>query len=60
MRPALEGRCIVVFRQVRRPKRRGDFRAEPEGELVGEEALVGTFQGPLKQVRLVTRHWLQV
>lgn len=31
VRPALEGRCIVAFRHVRRPKRRGDFRAEPEG-----------------------------
>lgn len=64
MRPALEER-IVAFRHVWRPRRRGDFRAEPEERGVSRWGrrhwwAPGSFQGPLKLVRLVTRHWLQV
>lgn len=34
--------------------------SEERGVSVGEEVLLGSFQAPLKLLRLVTRHWLQV
>lgn len=45
MRPTLESNSIVAFRHAWRPKRRGDFRAEPEERGLrrwGEEALLGS------------------
>lgn len=65
VRPAPEGRSIVAFGHVRGPDERGDFRAELVGLGVGRWGrrrwwARGSLHCPLKPVRLVTRHWLQV